>query len=174
MTDAWELLGERRLHTGWRTVVGRRFRTPDGVEREFEVIVEGDTAVVLALTDAREVVLVREYRPGPREALLELPGGLIDEGETPAEAAARELLEETGYAGELHPAGSIVDSAYSTRERHTFVATGCRRVQDPEPADGEFPEVVLSSLEAFREHLRGGRCTDVASGYAGLDALSLL
>jgi ADP-ribose diphosphatase len=174
VTDAWELLGERTLHTGWRTVVGRRFRTPDGLEREFEVIVEEDTAVVLALTGAREVVLVREYRPGPREPLLELPGGLIDEGETPLEAAARELLEETGYAGDLRPAGSIVDSAYSTRERHTFVATGCRRVQAPEPADGEFPEVVLLALDAFRDHLRGGRCTDVASGYAGLDALSLL
>jgi len=174
VTDAWELLGERTLHTGWRTVVGRRFRTPDGVEREFEVIVEEDTAVVLALTDAQKVVLVREYRPGPREALLELPGGLIDEGETPVEAAARELLEETGYAGDLRPTGAIVDSAYSTRERHTFVATGCRRVQEPEPGDGEFPEVVLLTLDAFREHLRGGRCTDVASGYAGLDALSLL
>ena len=174
MSEDWELLGERTLHTGWRTVVGRRFRTPDGVEREFEVIVEEDTAVVLGLTDAQDVVLVREYRPGPREALLELPGGLVDEGETPAEAATRELLEETGYAGDLHPAGSIVDSAYSTRERHTFVATGCHRVQDPAPTDGEFPEVVLLPLAAFREHLRGGRCTDVASGYAGLDALSLL
>lgn len=173
MSD-WELLGERTLHSGWRTVVGRRFRTPDGVEREFEVIAEPDTAVVLALTDEQEVVLVREYRPGPREALLELPGGLIDEGETPVEAAARELLEETGYAGDLRATGSVIDSAYSTRERHTFVATGCRRVQEPEPLDGEFPEVVLLRLEAFREHLRGGRCTDVASGYAGLDALRLL
>ena len=174
MTEPWELLEERTLHTGWRTVVGRRFRTPDGIERVFEVIVEEDTAVVLALTDAQEVVLVREYRPGPREALLELPGGLVDDGETPLDAAARELLEETGYAGKLHAAGSILDSAYSTRERHTFVATGCKRVQEPEPAEGEFPEVVLMTLDAFRDHLRGGRCTDVASGYAGLDALRLL
>ena len=172
--DEWEPLGERLLHSGWRTVVARRFRMPDGVEREFEVIVEPDTAVVLALTEAREVVLVREYRPGPAEHLLELPGGLIDEGERPFEAAARELIEETGYAGSLAAAGSIVDSAYSTRRRHTFVATGCRSVQEPSPQDGEFPQVVLLSLDDFREHLRSGGCTDVASGYAGLDALSLL
>jgi ADP-ribose pyrophosphatase len=172
--DTWELLGERMLHSGWRTVVGRRYRTPDGEEREFEVVVEGDTAVVVALTEANEVVLVREYRPGPSEHLLELPGGLVDEGETPAAAAARELLEETGYAGDVRPAGTIVDSAYSTRRRHTFVATGCRRVQDPSPHDGEFPEVVLVSAAAFRTHLRSGRLTDVGSGYAGLDALSLL
>lgn len=172
--DGWEALGERTLHDGWRTVVARRFRTPDGVEREYEVLVEADTAVVVALTEQRDVILVREYRPGPRQALLELPGGLVDAGETPLEAAARELLEETGYAGDLHAAGSVVDSAYSTRERHTFVATGCRRIREPEPGDGEFPEVVLLSLDAFREHLRSGRCTDVAGGYAGLDALSLL
>lgn len=172
--DGWEALGERTLHDGWRTVVARRFRTPDGVEREYEVLVEADTAVVVALTEERDVILVREYRPGPRQALLELPGGLVDAGETPLEAAARELLEETGYAGDLRAAGSVVDSAYSTRERHTFVATGCRRVREPEPGDGEFPEVVLLSLDAFREHLRSGRCTDVAGGYAGLDALSLL
>ena len=174
MPDTWEPLGERTLHTGWRTVVGRRYRTPDGVEREFEVIVEPDTAVVVALTEARDVVLVREYRPGPRRHLLELPGGLIDDGEEPAAAAARELLEETGYAGELGPVGRIVDSAYSTRRRHTFVATGCRQVQEPAPHDGEFPEVVLLPLAGFREHLRGGELTDVASGYAALDALGLL
>ena len=98
----------------------------------------------------------------------------VEWGEEPAAAAARELLEETGYAGAIRPAGSVVDSAYSTRERHTFVATGCRRIQEPSPQGGEFPEVVLLSLPEFREHLRGGRLTDVAGGYAGLDALSLL
>ncbi len=172
--DAWEPLGERMLHDGWRTVVGRRFRTPDGEEREFEVLVEPDTAVIVALTERDEVVLVREYRPGPLESLLELPGGIVDPGEEPLAAAARELLEETGYAGTIRPAGSVVDSAYSTRERHTFVATGCRRIEEPSPQGGEFPEVVLLSLPEFREHLRGGRLTDVAGGYAGLDALSLL
>jgi ADP-ribose pyrophosphatase len=172
--DAWEPLGERLLHSGWRTVVGRRYRTPDGVEREFEVIVEPDTVVVVAQTEARDVVLVREYRPGPQRHLLELPGGLVDEGEEPPAAAARELLEETGYAGELQGAGSVVDSAYSTRRRHTFVATGCRQVQEPAPHEGEFPELVLLPLSEFREHLRGGELTDVASGYAGLDALRLL
>lgn len=174
MPDTWEPLGERTLHTGWRTVVGRRYRTPDGVEREFEVIDEPDTAVVVALTESRDVVLVREYRPGPQRHLLELPGGLVDDGEEPHAAAARELLEETGYAGELRAVGSIVDSAYSTRHRHSFVATECRQLQQPAPHDGEFPQVVLMPLVEFREHLRSGELTDVASGYAALDALRLL
>jgi ADP-ribose pyrophosphatase len=170
----WTKLGERPLHTGWRTIVGRRYRTPDGVEREFEIKVEDDTAVVLALTSDDQVVLVREFRPGPEESLLELPGGAVGPGEDPLDAARRELLEETGYEGDVRAVGTIVDCAYSTRRRHTFVAIGVRQVQEPSPHDGEFPEVLLMPLDAFREHLRGGRLTDVPGGYLALDALSLL
>jgi ADP-ribose diphosphatase len=173
MTD-WAKLGERPLHKGWRTIVGRRYRTPDGVEREYEIKVEDDTAVVLALTADRQVVLVREFRPGPELSLLELPGGAVSPGEEPLDAARRELLEETGYTGELRPAGTLVDCAYSTRRRHTFVATDARQVQEPAPHDGEFPEVVLMPLGAFRDHLRGGQLTDVPGGYLALDALRLL
>jgi ADP-ribose pyrophosphatase len=173
MSD-WTKLGERPMHNGWRTIVGRRYRTPDGLEREFEIKVEDDTAVVLALTPDEEVVLVREFRPGPEQSLLELPGGAISSGEDPIDAAGRELLEETGYEGDLRAVGTILDCAYSTRRRHTFVATDARQIQEPSPHDGEFPEVMLMPLAAFRDHLRGGLLTDVPGGYMALDALRLL
>ncbi len=170
----WTKLGERPLHDGWRRVVGRSYRTPDGVVREYEIKLEDDTAAVLALTADEQVVLVREFRPGPEESLLELPGGAVSPGEEPLEAARRELLEETGYAGDLRHVGTIVDCAYSTRRRHTFVATDARPIQEPSPHEGEFPEVALMPLAAFRDHLRSGRLTDVPGGYLALDALKLL
>jgi ADP-ribose pyrophosphatase len=170
----WTKLGEERVYEGFRTVMGRRYRTPDAVERLFEIKLEPDTAVVLAMTPARDVVLVREFRPGPERSFLELPGGVVDEGEEPAHAARRELLEETGYGGELASAGSMLDCAYSTRTRHVFLATNCRRVAEPTPQGGEFPEVVLMSLMDFRDHLRSGQLTDVGPGYIALDALNLL
>ena len=129
---------------------------------------EPDVAAVLALTPRREVVLVREFRPGPEAWLL--PGGVVGPGERPEEAAARELLEETGYAGDVRGVGSAIDCAYSTRTRHACVAEDARRVA----ASAEALEVVLMSLPDFREHLRGGRLTDVDIGYRGLDALGLL
>jgi ADP-ribose pyrophosphatase len=117
-------------------------------------------------------VLVREFRPGPEEVVLELPGGLVDEGLSPSEAARRELLEETGYEGTLVEVATLLDDAYSTWMKHAFVASDCRKVA--EPAEGELTEPVLLSLPEFREHLRGGRLTDVDVGYRALDHLGLL
>ena len=167
---AWERLGERIVHDGYRRLVERRYRLPDGSERAFEVKVEPPTAVVVALTSDGRVVLVREFRPGVEEVLLELPGGGIDPGEEPLAAAARELLEETGYRGELEGVGSMLDCAYSTRVRHVFVARRCERVAEPTAEDAQLG-VVLVSVDEFRQHLRGGRCTDVGPGYLALDRL---
>lgn len=162
------------LYDGYRAVLGRRYVLPSGIEREIEIKLEGPTAVVLALTPEDAVLLVREFRPGVEEVLRELPGGLVDEGEEPLEAARRELLEETGYAGELEYAGGMVDCAYSTRIRHTFVARGCVRIQEPTPEEGESPELEIVSLAEFRKHLRSGRLTDIGPGYLALDHMGLL
>jgi ADP-ribose pyrophosphatase len=170
---AWTRLGERTAYAGYRQLIARRYRLPDGSEREFEIKAEGPTAVVLALTPDERVILVREFRPGIEEELLELPGGAVDAGESPPTTAARELLEETGYRGEIITAGSMVDCAYSTRVRHVFVATECERVAVPSTEDGQLG-TVLVSLVQFREHLRGGRLTDVGPGYLALDRLGLL
>jgi len=155
-------------------LVARRYRLPSGFEREFEIKLEAATAVVLALTPEQCVVLVREFRPGVEADLLELPGGVVDVGEEPLEAARRELLEETGYSGDVELVGSMVDCAYSTRLRNVFAARVARQVAEPTPEEGEAPEVVLVSLDEFRAHLRTGRLTDVGPGYVALDRLGLL
>jgi ADP-ribose pyrophosphatase len=168
----WHKLEERVVYERFRRIVSRRFALPDGQEADFEVTDGPDTVAVLALTEDDQVVLVREFRPGPEELILELPGGLIDEGQTPKEAARRELLEETGYEGAITPVGTLLVDAYSAFSKHAFVATGCRKVSDP--AEGELTVPVLMTLADFREHLRGGRLTDVDAGYRALDHLGLL
>jgi len=170
---AWEKIGERMLDQGYRTLLGRTYRLPGGEEREFELKLEGDTAVVLAIT-AHDVALVREFRPGVEDSLLELPGGAVDSGEDPAEGARRELLEERGYTAELVHAGTMVDCAYSTRLRHVYATRDARRIAEPTPEPGEHLEVTLLPLRDFRAHLRSGRLTDVGPGYLALDALGLL
>jgi ADP-ribose pyrophosphatase len=69
----------------------------DGSEHDFYCIEAVDWINIVPLTARDEVVMIEQYRHGTNEVTLEIPGGMVDAGEAPHEAAARELLEETGY-----------------------------------------------------------------------------
>ena len=69
----------------------------DGAERDFYRIRSSSWTQIVPLTKDRHVVMVRQYRHGVGRLTLEIPGGLVAEGEDPGEAAMRECLEETGY-----------------------------------------------------------------------------
>src|ERR1041384_2042673 len=69
----------------------------DQREHPFYVIESPEWVNIIPLTVNEEVVLIEQYRHGINEVVLEIPGGLVDEDETPEEAAVRELAEETGY-----------------------------------------------------------------------------
>lgn len=170
--EAWRKRAEAVVYDRFRRVVSRTFELPAGDAADFEILDQPDNAAVLALTPAREVILVEEFRPGPEAVLLELPGGVVEPGQAPIEAARAELLEETGYEGDLAQVGTLLKDAYATNVKHVFVATECRRVADPEHPELTTP--VVMPLEAFRDHLRQGRLTDADAAYLALDASGLL
>ena len=116
---------------------------PMGMERETLVVLER-LADPLA-SDADELLLVRQYRHGTEAMSLEIPGGLVDPGEQPEAAAGRELREETGFeASSLQPIGVMTPNpAIFSNRCHTYLATGCRRVGDPDLDPGEDLEVVV-------------------------------
>lgn len=150
------------------------YKMPDGKESDFYLKKEGPATAILALTKDQQVILVKQFRPGPNEILFELPGGYVGDGEAPEQAAERELLEETGYRGNAKLVTTAYDCAYSTMHRHCVVITDCQKIVEQNLDKNEFAEVTLMSLLEFRELLRSGKNTDIEVGYIGLDYLRLL
>lgn len=176
MVKPWEELSREEIFAKYgRGVERRTYRLPRGREADFYLNTGHDPVCCLALTESKEVILVRQFRPGPGEMLLEMPGGGANEGEVLEESMMRELLEETGYRGKIEFVAEVLSSAYSTFRKRALVATDCVKVAEPKPEEnGEELEVVLLSLSDFREHLRSGKLTDVEVGYLSLDHLGLL
>lgn len=174
MSIGWKKNQQLIIHNGHRKILKKIFILPNGSRADYEIIDEGETACVVAITTNNEIVLAEQFRPGPEKYLLELPGGNVEKYETPLEAITRELLEETGYQGEIILINRTFGSAYSNRIRHNFLATDCIKISEPNPKKGEFVKLHFMSLDKFIEHIRNGSLTDVETGYAALDKLSLL
>ena len=134
------------FETGYDTV-----ERPDGERAPYYWMELRDAAVVVAVTDDDEVVLVREYQPRLRRYALGVPGGGVDDGEDPATAGARELREETGYvAEELTHIETYTPTTWTRYRRHVFVTTSIEP-GEPDPDDGEYLETVtIPASEAIK------------------------
>lgn len=150
------------------------FKLPDGVEKDFYIKKEGPAVCIFPITKNKEIILVKQFRPGPQKTFFELPGGFLNKNEDPTECAARELLEETGYKGTIESITDCYDDAYSTMHRYCLVAKDCEKIAAQNLEAAEFAEVVLMSLDEFRNLLRSGQMTDIEVGYLALDYLKLL
>ncbi len=175
--ELWKKLEEDYTYRGWRQMMRRRFLLPNGQSADFDILDAMDYVTVAALTEDDEFLLTRQYRPGPESFLLSFPEGGIEAGEAPAEAARRELLEETGYqAGEIHHL-RIFQSSYTNQRQYCLLATGCRKTKDQRLDQHEFIEVFRMDPKRFRGLLRdpGDECfTNVGTAYLALDFLGRL
>lgn len=171
----WRRVGDDEvLHDGWIKVSRRTYLLPDERIAVWDMFGGGQTVGVLALTPDGQLVMVRQFRPGPDRVVLNVPGGFVDPGETPVEAAARELTEETGYVStDLRHAVTAM-SASSTGQRHVVIARDCRPDGDMKLDEFEDCEPMVLDVAVVREELRSGRMTGNELVYLGLDHAGLL
>ncbi|MCC6415298.1 MAG: NUDIX hydrolase [Opitutaceae bacterium] len=156
----WEKLGHTVLaRTRVFDLHSVRYRHPQrGTERDFVVMRPPGWVNVVALTTDQQLVLVRQFRFGVDDFALEIPGGLMNAHETPQETGARELREETGFAGDAAILlGSVQPNpAIQSNLSHVVLITGARRTSAMEWDADEEIEVTTRPVEEVLAAARRG------------------
>lgn len=180
MPGKWEVLSSQELlRAGFFRLRSDRCKLPDErIMPHYYVMEFNDWANIVALTDDNQMILVRQYRHAADEVHLEIPGGGVDlrKNETPQQAAVRELLEETGYSAEnvRLVAKHRPNPAMQNNYMHTFIATGCRRVQAPTPDAFEDIEVLTMPIPEVMERVMAGEINHTIVVASLLYALPIL
>lgn len=168
MNESWQTLFEEEVDRNrfW-THVRRTFRRPDGKEGIYDSVDKSHAVQIVARLDDGRFVLIREYKYLLDAVAVAQAAGGIDPGETPVEAAARELREETGYeAGTLVEVGRVAGMPFLTNEWiHVIYATDLKKVGEH---DDEVLEVFTMTADEVDDAIRRGDMWDshvVASWY---------
>lgn len=137
----WPRIRARRTTavSPWMSIIAREVEFSRGeAPQVYHAVAQADYISIVALTPSGKIPIVRQYRPAIEAFAWELPAGLVDPGEAPAEGCRRELLEETGLrARAVHALGTncACTGRFSNRIHNFFVAAGAR-VADFEPEPG--------------------------------------
>ncbi len=161
--DIWSEVSRRLMYAGriFSILQATRRSPGDGRTFTFDIVDCADWVNVVALTGSGAVVLIRQYRAGTRTITTEIPGGTVDAGETPRQAAERELLEETGYEAEDWELIGRVEPnpAFQTNTTYTFLARHARRTHSQRLDEAEMIEVEERRLEEIASLVADGTIT---------------
>jgi ADP-ribose pyrophosphatase len=148
---------------------------PNGLEVQLEILRHPGAAAVVPLTDAGEVLLLRQYRYASGEFLWEIPAGTLEDGEKPEHCAGRELEEEAGVrAGELVDLGPMVPvPGYSTERIWLYLARGLRPALQRLERDELVTEVRATPIDEALRWLVDGTIVDAKTAIALFRAQAL-
>lgn len=127
-------------------------------EHRFVFVDSLDWVNLVPVTEHSEIIMIRQYRHGSQRVTLEIPGGMVDSGEEPWKAAARECHEETGYVvnkphtlGKLNPNPALFNNSL-----HTFYACVSEYRPELHSSETEKTEVALIEIHRLKPLLLDG------------------
>ena len=135
-------------------------RLPSGKRTIREVVEHRPAVCIIPMINDEEVLLIRQYRYAVGEDILEIPAGLVEDDETFADAAQRELQEEIGYRGAISEIAQLFSSPGFSEELLVFFVARDLIPSRLEPDDDEFIETVRVSVARIPEMLRSGEIKD--------------
>ena len=136
-------------------------RTSDGKKSTFFVLETPNWVNIIALTKNDEVVLIEQFRHGAEEIILEIPGGMVDEDEAPEIAAARELLEETGYSSDelIFLGKSLPNPAIQNNTIYHYLAKNAEKTAETTFDEHESVITKLVSRAEIEKLIQSGEIT---------------
>ena len=136
----------------WRVEQSTRTHPTSNSPHTFFRVLDEDFVHIIALTTNHQLILIREFHHGIEQPMLTLPGGGLHHGESFANAAKRELLEETGYhAPSLTPLGTFWPSPKRQSNRgEVFLAHNCTLIANPTPDDTE--DITVTTVPLADNH----------------------
>ena len=148
-------IGDFRIFS-MREITAKSPRTKE--EHPFIVLDGNDWVNIIALTPEKKIVLVKQYRFGTSKSELEIPGGIMENGEDPIGAGMRELKEETGYAGTKTRYLGHIDPnpAFQTNKCHIILVEDCQKVSEQNLDTGEDIQVEIVSAQEVENYINEG------------------
>ena len=160
MGRVFKLLQSNKVYSGELSVSVNKFRV-DGHIMTKELVGYADSVGILPVDKQQNLLFIQQFRLATKKTITEIPAGKIEKGESPEQAALREMNEETGYSGKLAPIVSwYLAPGYSTEKMHLFFATSLKRITKRRMDDDEIIKTKRMNLRTAIEKCIDGEIED--------------
>lgn len=159
--EVWETIATREIADCRVFRVSEKLKKAGSKEGGFFLIENPDWVNVVAVTRDFDIVMIEQFRHGTEEVTLEIPGGMVDDGEEPLAAAKRELAEETGFTSDnwVSLGRSRPNPALQNNWIYHFAAFEATKTKSPELDEHESVRTSLAAVTAIPDLIQSGALT---------------